>query len=123
MNDQRRRFKPRPQRNGYRGRNSRTSNNKVHFQSNGNIGRANGSMTNPFNVEKMMQKYLQLAKDALSSGDPVLHQNYLQHAEHFSRRLADLNGKPKEIKINDNNSSNVSSSSEVTQEKETYKKV
>ena len=71
----------------------------------------------------MMQKYLQLAKDALSSGDPVLHQNYLQHAEHFSRRLADLNGKPKEIKINDNNSSNVSSSSEVTQEKETYKKV
>ena len=91
MNDQRRRFKPRSQRNGYRGRNSRTSNNKVHFQSNGNIGRANGSMTNPFNVEKTMQKYLQLAKDALSSGDPVLHQNYLQHADHYLRRYNELN--------------------------------
>jgi CHASE3 domain sensor protein len=56
-------------------------------------------MTNPFNVEKAAQKYQQLAKDALTAGDPVLHENYLQHAEHFNRRLAELNGKPKEQKI------------------------
>ena len=56
-------------------------------------------MTNPFNVEKAAQKYQQLAKDALTSGDPVLHENYLQHAEHFIRRLAELNVKPKEQKI------------------------
>ena len=55
-------------------------------------------MTNPFNVEKTVQKYQQLAKDALISGDPVLHENYLQHAEHFNRRLSELNGKPKEQK-------------------------
>ena len=55
-------------------------------------------MTNPFNVEKTVQKYQQLAKDALTSGDPVLHENYLQHAEHFNRRLSELNVKPKEIK-------------------------
>ena len=52
-------------------------------------------MTNPFNVEKTVQKYQQLAKDALTSGDPVLHENYLQHAEHFNRRLSELNAKPK----------------------------
>ena len=59
-------------------------------------------MTNPFNVEKAAQKYQQLAKDALTSGDPVLQENYLQHAEHFIRRLAELNGKPKEQKVENN---------------------
>ena len=60
-------------------------------------------MTNPYNVEKAVQKYQQLAKDALTSGDPVLHENYLQHAEHFNRRLSELNIKPKEQK-NENTS-------------------
>jgi len=56
-------------------------------------------MTNPFNVEKTAQKYQQLAKDALTSGDPVLYENYLQHAEHYNRRLAELNYKPKQQNI------------------------
>ena len=98
MNDQKRRFRPRPQRNGFRPRNNGGQNSNGHFHSggNGNISRNNGSMTNPFNVEKAVQKYQQLAKDALTSGDPVLHENYLQHAEHFNRRLSELNVKPKE---------------------------
>ena len=100
MNDQKRRFRPRPQRNGFRPRNNGGQNSNGHFHSggNGNIGRNNGSMTNPFNVEKAVQKYEQLAKDALTSGDPVLHENYLQHAEHFNRRLSELNFKPKDSK-------------------------
>ena len=65
-------------------------------------------MTNPFNVEKTAQKYEQLAKDALTSGDPVLQENYLQHAEHFNRRLAELNIKPKEQKIESANLTKVS---------------
>ena len=96
MNDQKRRFRPRPQRNGFRPRNNNSQNSNGHFQSNGNIGRNNGSMTNPFNVEKTAQKFQQLAKDALTSGDPVLYENYLQHAEHYNRRLAELNFKPKQ---------------------------
>ena len=101
MNDQRRRFRPRPQRNGFRPRSSGGQNLNNHFHSgnNGNHSRNNGSMTNPFNVEKAVQKYQQLAKDALTSGDPVLHENYLQHAEHFNRRLSELNIKPKEQKL------------------------
>lgn len=31
------------------------------------------------------EKYIALARDAQSSGDPVLAENYLQHAEHYSR--------------------------------------
>jgi hypothetical protein len=34
------------------------------------------------------EKYVSLARDALSSGDPVLAENYLQHAEHYYRILA-----------------------------------
>ena len=101
MNDQKRRFRPRPQRNGFRPRNNggQKSNNHFHSGGNGNISRNNGSMTNPFNLEKAVQKYQQLAKDALTLGDPVLYENYLQYAEHYNRRLAELNMKPKEKKI------------------------
>ena len=91
MNDHKRRFRPRPQRNGFRPRNNGSQKSNGHFQSggDGNISRNNGSMTNPFNVEKA---------DAHTSGDPVLYENYLQHAEHFNRRLSELNGKPKDAK-------------------------
>ena len=51
----------------------------------------NGSMNNIHNVEKTMQKFQQLAKDAQSNGDPVLSQNYLQHADHYLRRYNELN--------------------------------
>jgi len=105
MSDQKRRFRPRPQRSGFRPRNNNGHNTNRHFQSssNGNMGRNSGSMTNPSNLEKAVQKYQQLAKDALISGDLVLHENYLQHAEYFNRRLDELNVKPSEKKIENNN--------------------
>ncbi len=97
MNNQKRRspFRPRQNKGGYRGRNNGTRpNNGGHFQNNnGNNFTRNGSMTNPFNVEKTIQKFQQLAKDAQSSGDPVLVENYLQHADHYARRLTELNSK------------------------------
>ena len=100
MNNQKRRtFRPRHKSNFRPRSNGHRPNNNGHFQSNGNnnFGR-NGSMTNPFNVEKTIQKYQQLAKDAQTLGDPVLVENYLQHADHFSRRLQELNlkNKPRE---------------------------
>ena len=107
MNDQKRRtFRPRNQRSGgFRPRtnNGQYSNGLFKPSGIGNIGRNNGSMSNPFNVEKTAQKYQQLAKDAHTSGDPVLYENYLQHAEHFNRRLAELNVKPKDLKIENSN--------------------
>jgi hypothetical protein len=34
------------------------------------------------------EKYMQLARDAHSSGDPVAAENYFQHAEHYFRMIA-----------------------------------
>ena len=91
-------FRPRHSNNksGYRGRSNGTRpNNGGHFQNNnnGNNFVRNGSMTNPFNVEKTIQKFQQLAKDAQTSGDPVLVENYLQHADLYARRLTELNSR------------------------------
>ena len=40
------------------------------------------------NAAKLIDKYNNLAREASSSGDKVLSENYLQHADHFSRVLA-----------------------------------
>ena len=104
-NNRRRHFRPRPQKNNFRRRNGPTNSNGVsNFNTNGNLnyGR-NGSMSNPHNVEKAMQKFQQLAKDAQSSGDPVLAENYLQHADHYSRRLTELNERSKDNSSNEKN--------------------
>ena len=94
-NNRRRNFRSRPQKNNFRRRggtiNSNGSNN---LNNNGNLNfNRNGSMNNINNVEKAMQKYQQLAKDAQSNGAPVLSQNYLQHADHYLRRFNELNEK------------------------------
>ena len=40
---------------------------------------------NNFNSAKLIQKYSDLAREALSGGDKILYENYMQHAEHFVR--------------------------------------
>ena len=92
-NNRRRNFRPRVQKNNFRRRSSSlNSNNSNSLNNNGNMNfNRNGSMNNIHNVEKTMQKYHQLAKDAQSNGDPVLVQNYLQHADHYLRRYNELN--------------------------------
>ena len=40
------------------------------------------------NASKLIEKYTELAKEALSNGDKILSENYLQHADHFSRIIA-----------------------------------
>ncbi len=88
-NNRRRNFRPRPQKNNFRRRGPSMNSTNVSNFNNGNKGFSrNGSMTNPRNVEKTMQKFQQLAKDAQLSGDQFLLEKYLQHAYHYSRRLA-----------------------------------
>ena len=92
-NNRRRNFRPRPQKNNFRRRTgpmSSASSNGLSNNGNMNFNR-NGSMNNIHNVEKTMLKYQQLAKDAQSNGDPVIAQNYLQHADHYLRRYNELN--------------------------------
>ena len=105
-NNRRRSFRTRPQKNNFRRRNGSMNSNNGSSFNNGNINfNRNGSMSNPHNVEKTIQKFQQLAKDAQSSGDPVLVENYLQHADHYSRRLAELNDRVKD-NINNEKSKN-----------------
>ena len=94
-NNRRRNFRSRPQKNNFRRRSvPLSSNGSNSINSNGNMNfNRNGSMNNIHNVEKTMQKFQQLAKDAQSNGDPVLAQNYLQHADHYLRRYNELNDK------------------------------
>jgi hypothetical protein len=92
-NNRRRSFRPRPQKSNYRRRpGTINANSSSGMNNNGNMNfNRNGSMNNIHNVEKTMLKFQQLAKDAQSNGDPVLSQNYLQHADHYLRRYNELN--------------------------------
>jgi len=40
---------------------------------------------NNHNAPKLIEKYNDLAREALSNGDKILSENYLQHADHFTR--------------------------------------
>jgi len=110
-NNRRRNFRSRPQKNNFRHRNGSMNSSSGNNFNNENMNfNRNSSMTNPHNVEKTMQKFQQLAKDAQSSGDPVLVENYLQHADHYSRRLAELNERSKSNSNGDTNNNPVDTS-------------
>ena len=78
MNNNRKRvFRIRHNKGGFRRRGGGQNHNlQINSFNNNRSFNKNGSMSNPANVEKAIQKYNQLAKDAQSSGDPILVQNY-----------------------------------------------
>ena len=45
----------------------------------------------PQSAEKLFEKYSTLAKEALTSGDKTLSENYFQHADHFMRIIENKN--------------------------------
>lgn len=73
-------------RQGQQNRRGRGRNRKAHhnpltrsYESNGPDVKIRGTPSH------IAEKYMSLARDALASGDPVLAENYLQHAEHYNR--------------------------------------
>ena len=56
-----------------------------------NQNRSRNNFRVPQNVEKLVEKYNALAKEALSTGDRTLSENYLQHADHFTRIMTERN--------------------------------
>ena len=44
---------------------------------------------NNHNAAKLIEKYNNLAREALSAGDKIVSENYFQHADHFTRILND----------------------------------
>jgi len=69
------------------------------FKSNGDTPKFNSNFSNNdnfkrkapgrnnHNAPKLIEKYNDLAREALSNGDKILSENYLQHADHFTRIL------------------------------------
>ena len=68
--------------------NQRNENGKIvnDFQNGSNFIRKNAGRNN-HNAPKLIEKYSNLAREALSNGDKILSENYFQHADHFTRIL------------------------------------
>lgn len=85
----------RPQQQGRRSRNrgsGRRNQNPLQrsYESNGPDVKIRG------NAQVIADKYATLARDALSSGDTVMAENYLQHAEHYNRIILAAQPQPRE---------------------------
>ena len=79
-NNKRSRFRSNGDRNFKRNGENQT------FSVNSNFQRKSPGKNN-HNAPKLIEKYNDLAREALSNGDKILSENYLQHADHFTRIL------------------------------------
>ena len=89
MNNYRNNRKHRFKSNGDRNFRKRVSNgfkNQGDFNPNADFKHRSPGRNNQ-NAAKLVEKYNNLAREALSSGDKILSENYLQHADHFQRLL------------------------------------
>ena len=90
----------------FRDNNNKNSNRRSSFRRNNRNFKSNGDNSkfssgfsnnenfkrkapgrNNHNAPKLIEKYNDLAREALSNGDKILSENYLQHADHFTRVL------------------------------------
>ena len=111
-------------------RNNNNNNRRSNFRRNGRNFKPNGDNSkfgsnfsnndnfkrkapgrNNHNAPKLIEKYNDLAREALSNGDKILSENYLQHADHFTRILNEKEGLRKEkfLENRSENSSNAAS--------------
>ena len=87
-----------------------------------NFGRnRNNGNRNTGNILKLLEKYRNLANDALSAGDIILAESYFQHADHFVRQLPEQrpvikNEESEEIKGSENDTEEANSDLETLSE-------
>ena len=110
----------------FRNNNNRRNNfrrNDRNFKSNGDRAKFGSNFSNNENFQrklpgrnnhnapKLIEKYNNLAREALSSGDRILSENYFQHADHFMRVLNEKEIQKKNIisSKNDKPQENISS--------------
>jgi len=80
-NFRRSRYKNYSDRNDHKNENGKIIND---LQNGSNFIRKNAGRNN-HNASRLIEKYSDLAREALTSGDKILSENYFQHAEHFVR--------------------------------------
>ena len=100
--------------NNYRRNRFRSNGDRNFRKRNGNGHKTNGEFNNSLdfkrknpgrnnqNASKLIDKYNDLAREALSNGDKILSENYLQHADHFARIIQNRL-LTKELNINSSN--------------------
>jgi hypothetical protein len=91
----------------------RFRNNDRNYKRNGDGKKFNSDFSSPssfqrkvpgrnnHNAPKLIEKYNDLAREALSNGDKILSENYFQHADHFMRILGEQDNN-KLSKVSDN---------------------
>ena len=91
----------------------RFRNNDRNYKRNGDGKKFNSDFSSPssfqrkapgrnnHNAPKLIEKYNDLAREALSNGDKILSENYFQHADHFTRILGEQENN-KSSKVSDN---------------------
>ena len=103
-------------RNNNSGRRNSFRRNDRNFKSNNDRGKFGSNFSNGdnfqrkvpgrnnHNASKLIEKYNNLAREALSSGDKILSENYFQHADHFTRILSiqEINKKTRYLENNSN---------------------
>ena len=105
----------------FRNNNGRRNNfrrNDRNFKSNGERNKFSNNFSSPenfqrkapgrnnHNASKLIEKYNNLAREALSGGDKILSENYFQHADHFTRVINEKEIQKKTIfknQISENN--------------------
>ena len=98
---QRKRFKHRSRHRGYHRHSNGNGQNRMRPDVFSN-GQRKNNLRSTQSAEKLLEKYTSLAKEAMSSGDITLSENYLQHADHFMRIIDDKNKNKVENKIINN---------------------
>ncbi len=74
--------------------------------SNGDNFKRKSPGRNNHNAPKLIEKYNDLAREALSNGDKILSENYLQHADHFTRILNERESFKKERNLQEKSDEN-----------------
>ena len=115
-------------RNNNNGRRNSFRRNDRNFKSNGERSKFGSNFSkndnfqrktpgrNNHNASKLIEKYSNLAREALSGGDKILSENYFQHADHFTRILSDQEIL-KKSKILEKENNNQNTSMELDQKK------
>jgi hypothetical protein len=114
-----RRFRPSPNGRGHRRHSNGDGQGRMRPHSFSN-GPSRNSFRPTQSAEKLLEKYSTLAKEAMTSGDKTLSENYLQHADHYVRVIEDKNKNRIPTKVNsadnvDPNDKNLSEDSKVNQ--------
>ena len=111
-------------RNNSNNRRNNFRRNDRNFKSNGDRQKFNSNFSNNdnfkrkaqgrnnHNAPKLIEKYNDLAREALSNGDKILSENYLQHADHFTRILYERESFKKEKHLDVKSENNSQSSNE-----------